>query len=1109
MILGFYHNMLLRLRTTFRGCAPLLPVLLLLFVGGGNTLRAQESQNEPPLFRKISFTPEEAMQQKRYNPRSKDTLMTNAPWWRKLYLGIGGGVLGLNDNAGTANGTSANFAVGYKFSPVHSLRLQGAMYSFRSPKTQKLESGFGVGVDYLANLSNYAWGYNTRRIVDVSLLLGVGATIMNRPVPSKVNPYGHIGLQAEAHLSPFFSVVAEPYVGLQKGMGEVLGRENPSGVDLVYGVRGGLQLSLEKRADYFTEADTIFRKPFLEISAGASAPLYGHNNSLRVGPLYQVGVGMWMNPMVGMRLTAHSTHMPWNVSYAVQDGVNVKHHKDQTLYGGRAEILINPLNFINSWRNRPGGNRFDLNISLGGEFGWNSRNGVADAEGGKFRSYYYGLTGAMQFMYRVSSLGTYIYLEPRYLMAMYDIPYVNTDNSLSVSENSVSLSLGTRVYMTQPSITFSNNRSEFFRRFWVGMDFGVMRFKLNEGYHLSNALNPAFNISLGYDWKTYASFRLALGLQTAKAAVRSDFAGLDKNDEVFVGSGLWNNSYSLLDVRLGYLLNLNNLLQGHDENRRLNFYLGVGPALSCVVAETDNWIEGQQNEIKPLKYYALKESKSGNLSMGLHASLLATLNVWKDLDITAETMGQYNFSSSTTPAGKPSAFNLKYAYSLGVRYNISQLQVADFFKGRFTQPWQKGLQMEASYGWSLPFDTGAGLSCSGENADFGVLYWFNSMLAVRASLGLSQVYWNKTEVEGEKEPVSGVALHAPFTQYRTQAQGGGRLELVLNPINVVPSMRNKEKAPKWELNLSAGLSVGKTYKTAAISSVYVGFTTGLTGLYRLSNTAQLFLEPRLDIYNISQMNTALQAKESYTEKLFSLRLGTRISRPVDRKPGEKPEFVHRSNRDKLAHRGLFATVHGGLSKLTESVRASVGGFPLSPSFGGSIGYDINRLHSVRMQVAVDMMSRLRPNQPYRVMVGALPRDFVGIMKSNYTQMDLRLQYMLNLTTLWTRKDRRNPWTLYFMAGPVMSTFLSEKNELAEGELMTGPGVEYAGLTYKGTWGFGASVGTMLAYKLTLNWDLTAESFVQYYFNSDYVPRYYISTLNNLKMGFALGARFNF
>lgn len=75
--------------------------------------------------------------------------------------------------------------------------------------------------------------------------------------------------------------------------------------------------------------------------------------------------------------------------------------------------------------------------------------------------------------------------------------------------------------------------------------------------------------------------------------------------------------------------------------------------------------------------------------------------------------------------------------------------------------------------------------------------------------------------------------------------------------------------------------------------------------------------------------------------------------------------------------------------------------------------------------------------------------------------------------------------------------------------MSGGNNVYTGVEYKGKLGYGISFGAMVAYRLNQNWDLTAETMAQYYLNDGFIPQYFTSRINPLKMGFSIGTRFNF
>ena len=384
-------------------------------------------------------------------------------------------------------------------------------------------------------------------------------------------------------------------------------------------------------------------------------------------------------------------------------------------------------------------------------------------------------------------------------------------------------------------------------------------------------------------------------------------------------------------------------------------------------------------------------------------------------------------------------------------------------------------------------------------------YWWNNLLGARLGLNAQQSYWNMSRVEGQREPVSGIYLHTPYTAFRTELSVGGRLEFVLNPLNFFNFRKNLEKAPKWDMNVSLGMNVGVMCKAPYGYSTYYGLTTSAAALYRISNLAQLFLEPRFDIYSYSRFNEALQANQTFSDRMLSVNFGTRISRPLKSTENERRARV----ASMLSHRGFWAGFELGGSKVLEEMRATTKSFSFSPSVSATVGYNFTRLHGARAQVAYERFSKLRIGEPYDVQIGGWQRTFFGNMESATNMLDIRLLYMLNISNLWTGYDRRLPLNLYLQAGPVLSTILSESVELAEGEIMGGTDFTFTGEKHSGKFGAGLAAGAMASYSLGRHWDVTAEMLAQYYFGQNYLPNNEISPFNGIKLHFGVGMRYNF
>lgn len=1476
----------------------------------------EERKNTPS----IGFDPSSVRLQKRYRPLENDSLFPKQ-WWRRFYFGIGGGIQGLTDNIGMVSNASANAYLGYHLTPIHSLRLSGSYIKYNFNGINKSAKSLGVGIDYLVNLSNFAWGYDPSRVFEVSTVVGIGARYSRAALPSKINPYAHIGLNADVYISKYASLFFEPYIGAQRQMSTVLNNPSREKWNLMYGFSTGLQVSLENRTDYFSEADSIYKKIFLDTSIGvvSSGRSGGILNRLGVG--YQAALGLWINPMIGLRVGAHGESFYWTSRIRNKNNVPVRYSHNQVLVGGRAELMLDPLNFSKKWREAPEGHDFDLNLLLGGELGWELKNGLygesirrshayyygitsalqalyridkgtyiyiepryqaiyyndkksegwspsdhiasinvgsrvyltkpfsfkrpqgayiphwwvaidagalkyynaprvtksglglnptigfaagydlspwasfraqlayqrlynvhtaryfgyagsqkrygeglwessydamdlrlsymlnlnnllqgydgerrfnlwwtvgpslsyifnqsdtwvegqknvlpdlkhielsnsregkispgintsimaalrvapqydvtveamgqynfiqgtnpgnnprlnnvkygltvgsryhiyqrsdrqrlwprfnryffdssfawstsslsnafklsgtqysaslgmwftpyigarlgvnaqtmyhssnvskqngvdirksksiatgsaraelvvsplnlfpkwRDKEGGhdfdvnllggldlggiartpserdpERLQFYYGLTGAMQLLYRINNPGTYIFVEPRFLSAYYKRPYYNTGVYETVSDKMFSLGVGTRVYMDNPSFVPVGSE-EMNPRWWAGLSFGGVKLQRSEAWRPTSGLglNPALAMSVGYDWKPLVSFRAQLAYERIGNYASSSYTGINENGKTVHGYGLWNSKYNVMDLRLAYMLNVNNFLQGYNPNRRFNLWLIGGPALTWIVSENNTFVEGQNTTYKPLRDLELSTSRSGRVSPAVSMSMMASMAVAKDVDVTAEVMGQYNFVHATNPGSNPIMNNLKYGFTVGGRYYIKpfKLNILDEFK---SQPWHSGWQLEGSYGWALPMDTKNAFRSSGSAMYASLGYWFNSLLGARLGIGGNQTYWTENSVSAVKEPVSGVTVHAPYTVYKSQTAVGGRMELMLNPLNLLKSRREAEAAPRWDMNMSLGMNFGGILKVQGMSRGYVGFTGAVSVLYRLSNTVQLYVEPRYDSYSYNVYNKEIMSNESFSDRMFTVSVGARISRPV-----QQTEDTEDKELLAGAHRGWWTAVSLGGSKMMQTLRVSSGGTTLNPSFALSAGYDFTRLHGMSLQFSTDIHSRQRPGQPYSVRSYGLERNYTGMVDSRYSMMDVRLMYMLNMTNLWTGQDRRNALDVYLQFGPSVSTILSESNRLADGELAGGSDFKYRGKRYAGETSMGLVMGILASLPLNQNWALTAEASGQGYFNRSFMPEQHNHFMNNLKINFSVGTRYSF
>lgn len=1495
-------------------------------LGGGGLSDDDDDVEVTP----IRFSPEDVQLQTRYRPRENDSLFPSK-FWKRLYLGVGGGVMALSDNVGSVGNVNFSGYVGYRFNPIHSLRLHGNMTIYKYDNGSKSTWSVGAGVDYLANLTNFAWGYNRSRLVDISTVMGGGIRYSRVGLPSRLSPYAYAGIHADMYLSSNFTFFVEPYVGIQRRMPTLFGRPNWEYWDLMYGVNAGLQLALDKRTDHFAAADSIYRKLFIDSSIGIAVPKTQSDIMHRSGVGYQAALGMWINPILGLRFGAQAQTFYWSSNMADLYGVSVRTSNAQAMVSGRAELLLNPLNFFRRWRNTRGGHDFDMNVSLGGDVGINVRSDDTNVAGGSYRGRYYGFTGALQAMYRIAAPGTYIFLEPRYVAAMYNVPYNKVNGGGSTTDHVLALNVGTRLYMTGSSNAEQKDK-EFTRHWWAGADMGGVKWQRT--VHRTTGglgINPAVSLSLGYDWTRFVTLRGQWSYQRLYDTRDSHYYGYDSNGKRRSGRGLWNSAYDIMDFRLAYMLNLNNLFQEYSNRRGFNLWLSAGPAISYVFNESDAWVNGQENELPSLDFQKLTDERDGKISPALYASVMAAFRVAPQYEITVEAMGQYNIFSGVNPGTRPlfnnakyglavgtryhfvpgmigsykgvkdkrfffdgtfswasgsltdffhlggtqynlalgmwftpvlgariggnaqtvryssadvawngqsmrrsesmlavgaraelmlnplnlfqqwrdkegghdfetnilvgaeagaisklpkrslnlyygltgglqflyrvnnpgtyifleprilavryndtykntgvvsnkindlyslgigtriyitkssvapvnrdrmvphwwTAFNLggvkqqrsnalhhpdgigwnptvavsvgydhrplasfraqlsyqrlkeytlseysgvndqgvrekgeglweraynaielhadylfninnllqgydakrkfniwlaagpaltvlagdskswvegqtsnpqslkslrvgggsvtskmspavsasmistlkiasnvdlmaeiqgqfnvyrganpfllgnsgaymmpnkiKYGLSVGARYHFAQDALRNLFVGTASKPWQKGWFLDASYGWAMPISRELVLHGSGCGMFASVGYWFNSLLGARLTLGGSQSYYGKTDFKAVMASNGGMQIHAPYSDYRSLLMLGGRAELMLNPLNLGRARREADKPSRWDWNLSAGVNFGYMLKAHSFFGRYAGVTASTAVLYRVSSVTQLYLEPRVDIYKYSRYNSGLLYNESSSDKMFTLSVGARVSRPV----GEPRDSKRPTDREQRSHRGWWAGVGLGGVKMVQLLRVSANGMPVQPSVGFNGGYDISRLSTVRAHLSYDVQSRQMPNQPYEVTYEGNVKRYTGMIDNTFHQLDMELLYMFNASNLWTGYDKRNAFNVYVETGPLVSAMLSHSYSLADGEAIRGDGFRYLGTRYGGKISLGMVAGVLMAIPVNRHWDITSEVMGKYYLNRSYMPEYAPNFLNGVKVNFSVGTRYNF
>lgn len=1045
-------------------------------------------------------TPQELQLQDNYRPRENDYLFPKKAW-RRLQVGFGAGVNWINDNQDAQHQSTAHLNLTYRFTPVHALRFNASSFQYRLAPDATGNKGkapaIGLGFDYLANLTNFAGGYDPSRMLDVSLVTGVGTRFAKKgyDMGKGIYPYGKMGLQLDFNVTKNVGLYVEPYVGLTKKMEQVLGNSIPERWNLFYGIQGGMKASFEDTGRAFAKSDTVRRKMFFDSSIGWTSPSMNSNILSKSGAAYQVALGKWMNPLLGFRVGVQGQSFFYSKDPVMLMDQPMTRRKEEVMLSARGELMFDLPNAFAKWREVAGGHNFDMNVLFGGEYGWvRKSHQPGDSKTPGFMNEYYGVTGAMQFLYRINNPGTYIFVEPRYLGAFYKNQY--EPSGKHVRDDLYTISVGTRIYITNPSFR-PVPRIDDYRNWWMAMDLGGMKWQRSWIYTHGSKLagiNPSLSLSVGYDLARLASFRAQLNYQ--HLSLTTNGAWKKDNDRTW-GWGVWDNNYNLMDLRLSYMMNLNNLLQGYRADRRYSLWWTVGPSFSYVFAEKDNWLQGTNHEGWPMeepKYdYKPYESVKGHFSPGIATSLMSVLALNKKVDLTVEAMGQYNFNRDTNPGYRSKINSVKYGLSIGTRYHFVP---GELKSGSYRMP---GMFFDASTGWTFPTFGKNALQKSGIAYQAALGKWLHPVLGFR--LGASAQSFIYTI---EPTTINGIDI----TNNKEQVLLAGRGELILNPLNFASGWRNKEGGHDFEFNLLAGAEFGWNRKShlpgnsevPGFHTDYKGITAAAQLMYRINNPGTyIYLEPR--VLN-AHYNDPYYFQGTYKahDNLYSLSVGTRVYM--------MNRAIRRAATDSLESHWWMAFDLGGAKWQRSYSYRMDDNNKFHPAMNFSLGYDWKKLASFRATLAYQRLSLM--DNPYSQSDASNTYAKTWVLwNSHYNVMDIRLAYMLNINNLFQGYNRDRRYNFYWTIGPAMTYVFYQKDNFIEGQDL-GKFITNDPRNLDRRQGnvSPAVASTFLsALSVSDNVDLTMEALGQYNFIKGTNPGER-STLNNVKYGITLGARYH-
>jgi len=572
--------------------------------------------------------------QKRYIPENK-SFIKKKKWNDHLFVDIAGGGLWFDNTAGSRrlkNGFLGNLYIGKDFTSVHSARVGAGFSRFTDGTSKKDFKNFELRGDYLCNFSSMLNGYQEKRWLDVSAIAGLSyyrCTLHE----DATNAFGaNFGLQFLIKAGSNTGVTIEPSLAVVSDKFDLKERNNRHGTNLIYGVKIGLKyIFTDENLSWPRDTANYWMKnTFIEASTGANTSLDTDLPLARaLGSKYTVAAGKWLTPGIGLRAGITAAENRWKNSLTLADageGVKKAYVREEmaTHAGFRFEAMLNPLGFGDPAkydRYKP----FQFNISFGGELGWMTK-ADHDNKGNKqhLKCNYMGLTAALQFLYQVEN-DVALFIEPRYTLLNYDIPYTNRpDLSEEYNDNLFSLNAGVRMYAPTKEERKQNDkfRSLFEPGFYAAVEGGVcnllqlrrfddtpIRVGLTGGLAGGYRLNPIFSGRVGI---SYAQ------IHTTNLYDYREYVGLPTGGVYpMTYHGLWDRTMSVLAFTAAAEVNLSNLYMGYSLTRKFDLSVHAGPSILGVIGSQDQLYDRE----RPIGESEIDGGSVNDVTIGLEAGL--------------------------------------------------------------------------------------------------------------------------------------------------------------------------------------------------------------------------------------------------------------------------------------------------------------------------------------------------------------------------------------------------------------------------------------------------------------------------------------------------------
>lgn len=544
---------------------------------------------------------------------------------------------------------------------------------------------------------------------------------------------------------------------------------------------GALKYMLQKRpANEKFESNRFNEHLFFSAGVGPYGFLSDEGNQDGLGMTANVFIGKWFTPVHGLRLGANLGYLPSKV-----------YNSKIKMVGGSLDYLLNMSSLAFGYiENR----RFEMLGIAGVEAGYSRANNNTPDDAPKLGSgheLYYGVHLGLQGNVRLSPTVD-LFVEPR--LGWYNDGFGHTEswrNYKMAGSLLVGLTYTPGIPMGNRIHTDEFDNSSFVNHMFVSLSGGISTLKVPGIKNTLKSVGPQFSAGIGKWFSPSSGVRLSgtVGYSDSPAGSKSSY-------------------FKHFDLHADYLLNLNNILWGYDEDRMFTLIgiAGVNMSGTKGVAQTAKYASG----------LGIGVQGSFRISRSIDLFVEPRLNVYQKRYAggcgfgNTDQLGELNFGltyHAVDRAARPAsgflnnhiADNLFMTSGIGMQMFLNKTNLKEMGS------W--GPQLSASIGkWLTPY---SGVRLAGAGGFFS-----NYMLP--------------SDVDAER--------------YRHVSMTAGLDYL----WNVTSTLAGYDPERIFELIGSVGVNLAYTSKSD--HKLQPGLNAGVQGVWHLNDFFGLYLEPQIRLY---------------------------------------------------------------------------------------------------------------------------------------------------------------------------------------------------------------------------------------------------------------------